>query len=440
LPVLAPDLTYINGRFERDKAVEYDVASGRITNVFAAEAAASAQRLPRRALMPGFVNVHSHSFQRAIRGRTQWRPVKAPPSDFWSWRETMYEAVLGMSPADIYDTARVCYLEMLSAGYTSVGEFHYLQCDEAGHPYANPLELHEAVLAAAQDTGIRIVLINTAYVTGGVKLPLRPPQRRFNTPDLDQFLAQCDRLSALIGDMPNTTMAIAPHSIRAVPREWLKPIHDWAQRADVPVHMHVSEQTAEVEACVAAYGRRPVEVLFDAGVLDARLTAIHATHVAMNEIALLGRARTTVCACPTTERDLGDGFLPATSLHAAGVPLGIGTDSQSVIDPLEEIRLIEYHERLRRNERVLMNDVQNERAAVAPALLRFGTQDGARALQLEAGTIESGKLADFIAVDLDQIQLHGWDVESLDAMLALSASAPLVVTDTWVGGKRVAGR
>lgn len=440
MAILLADLTYIGGRFERDIAVEYDAASGRITRVLPAADAHGATRLQARALMPGFVNVHSHSFQRAIRGRTQWRFADAPPSDFWSWRETMYEAVLAMSPADVYETARICFLEMLMAGYTSVGEFHYLQRDEAGHAYANPLELHEAVLRAAHETGIRIVLINTAYATGGVRLPLRAPQRRFNTPDLDEFLKQCEQLAGLVKNLPHTTMAVAPHSIRAVDQEWLKPIHAWAERANVPVHMHVSEQAVEVEACVAAYGRRPVELLHDAGVLDARLTAIHATHIAMNEIALLGRARTTVCACPSTERDLGDGFLPAASLHAAAVPLGIGTDSQSVIDPLEEIRLIEYHERLRRNERVVVSERKDDRVVVAPALLGFGTTSGARALQLEAGAIASGKLADFIAIDLEQIQLHGWNDDTLDAVLALTASAPLVVTDTWVGGKRVSSR
>jgi formimidoylglutamate deiminase len=436
VPFLAADLTYTGGKFERGIAVEYDEASGRITRVIPAASASGALRLSNRALMPGFVNVHSHSFQRAIRGKTQWRPVNSQPSNFWSWRETMYQAVLTMSLKDVFEISRVCFLEMLKAGYTTVGEFHYLQRDEDGKAYANPLELHEAVLAAAHAVGIRIVLINTAYATGGVGLPLRPEQRRFNTPDLDEFLNQCDQLRSLVGKMPNTTMGIAPHSVRAVVRDWLKPIHGWGEKADVPVHMHVSEQIGEVEACAAAYGRRPVELLFDAGVLDARFTAVHATHIAMNETALLARARTTVCACPTTERDLGDGFLQATSLHAAGVRIAIGTDSQSVIDPLEEVRLIEYHERLRRNERVLMSEARDDRASVAPALLRYGTVDGARALKVDAGEIAEGKLADLIAIDLEQIQLHGWTDDTLDAMLALSASGPLVVTDTWVGGKR----
>jgi formimidoylglutamate deiminase len=436
---IAAELTYINGRFVRDVAVEYDDASGRITRVRTGATDVPA-RMQGRALLPGFVNVHSHAFQRAIRGRTQWRPLHAPPSDFWSWREEMYASVLAMSPADVFKVSRLCFLEMLKAGYTSVGEFHYLQRDEDGNPYGNPLELHEAVLAAAQDVGIRIVLINTAYSTGGVERPLQPTQRRFNTPDLDEFLAQCERLKTVVVKYANATMAIAPHSIRAVPRAWIKPIHTWAQSADVPMHMHVSEQIAEVEACVGEYARRPVEVLYDVGALDARLTLIHATHVAMNEIALIARARATVCACPTTERDLGDGFLPATSLHAAGARIAIGTDSQTVIDPLEEIRLIEYHDRLRRNERVLLGQTRGDRSEIAPTLLRYGTMEGARALRIDAGEIAEGKLADMVAVDLAQLQLSGWTVDTLDAMLALSASAPVVITDTWVGGKRVAGR
>lgn len=430
---LAADLTYLDGKFERDIVIEIDVARGRIERV-ARGVPGDAVRLENRALMPGFVNVHSHAFQRAIRGKTQWRPRNAQPSDFWSWRESMYEAVLGMGVEAVFDWARLCFTEMLRAGYTSVGEFHYLQRDSDGNEYGNPLELHEAVLAAAKEAGIRIVLINTAYVTGGVLQPLRAPQRRFNTPDLERFLRQCEALETCVSKYPNATMAIAPHSIRAVPREWLAPMREWAVLHDVPLHMHVSEQAAEVEACVAAYGRRPLELLNDEGVLDARFTAIHATHIAVHEIAMIGKSRATVCACPSTERDLGDGFLQATSLHAAGVRIAIGTDSQSVIDPLEEIRLIEYHERLRRNERVLLADTTLEPARVAPTLLRFATIEGARALNLDAGAIAEGKLADLVSIDLANIQVAGWTDDSLDAMLALSAAAPVVIDETWVGG------
>lgn len=436
MPVLAADLTYINGKFERGVAIDYDAASGRITRVLRGADQPGAQRLDGRALMPGFINAHSHAFQRLIRGRTQWRPVGSPPADFWSWRESMYSALLPLTPEDVFDVSRFCFLEMLRAGYTSVGEFHYLQTDPDGKIYDHPLELHGAVLAAAEDVGIRIVLINTAYATGGVQRPLQPLQRRFNTPDLDLFLTACEQLRLRVQGAPSASMAIAPHSIRAVPREWLQPIHKWAADAQVPMHMHVSEQMAEVEACMGAYGRRPFELLDEAGVLDHRFTAIHATHVAMNEIALIARARATVCACPSTERDLGDGFLQANGMHAAGVRLAIGTDSQSIIDPFEELRLIEYHERLRRNERVLLSSAVDGQEMVAPTLLRHGARGGAHALQLDAGEIAAGKLADFVAVDLDHIQVAGASEQTLDASLVMGANAS-VVTNTWVGGREL---
>lgn len=433
---IAADLTHLNGQFERDVVIEYDESSGRITRVVRNADAVDARLLRHRALLPGFVNTHSHAFQRLIRGRTQWRLASVASSDFWSWREAMYAAVLRLTPDEVFRVSRFCFLEMLNAGFTSVGEFHYLQRDESGGAYGNELELHDAVLAAAAEVGIRIVLINTAYATGGVTQPLRSTQRRFNTPSLDGYLAVCEQLRTRVSDMEHATMAVAAHSLRAVPVDWLKAVHDWAAAADVPMHMHVSEQIAEVDACSSIYRKRPIELLNDLGVLDARFTAVHATHLAVQEIALLARARSTVCACPSTERDLGDGVLPAASLHMAGVHIAIGTDIQSVIDPFEEIRLIEYHERLRRYERVLLGTKAGDRTSVAPTLIGYGTSEGARALQLEAGELADGRLADMVAVDLQHLQLAGWSLDSLDAMLALSASAA-VVSDVWVGGRHV---
>lgn len=436
MATIAADLTYLNGQFERDVVIEYDDAAGRITRVLRNADAVGAQLLRHRALLPGFVNTHSHAFQRLLRGRTQWRSSSIASSDFWSWREAMYTAALRLKPEEVFRVSRFCFLEMLNAGFTSVGEFHYLQRDESGAAYADELELHNAVLAAAAEVGIRIVLINTAYTTGGVTQPLRSTQRRFSTPSLDGYFAVCEQLRTRVSDLERTTMAVAPHSLRAVPVDWLKAIHEWAAAADVPMHMHVSEQIAEVDACSSIYRKRPVELLNDLGVLDARFTAVHATHLAVQEIALLARARVTVCACPTTERDLGDGVLPAASLHMAGVHMAIGTDIQTVIDPFEEIRLLEYHERLRRNERVLLGTTTDDRTAVAPTLIGYGTSEGARSLQLEAGELAHGRLADMVAVDLQHIQLAGWSLDSLDALLALSASAA-VVTDVWVGGRHV---
>jgi formimidoylglutamate deiminase len=435
--VIEADLTYINGKFESEIGVEVDDLSGKITRVKPVrELAGERVRLRDRALLPGFVNVHSHSFQRMIRGRTQWRPMRSAPSDFWSWRDEMYAAALSLNADDIYDVARLCFLEMLLAGTTTVGEFHYLQHDESGTPYGDPLELHKRVLQAASDVGIRIVLLNTAYVTGGVGAQLRWTQRRFNTPEIDKFLNDCEQLKAATQRYHNASMGVAPHSVRAVPREWLKPIAEWARITDVPLHMHVSEQMGEVEACAAAYGMRPAELLASEGVLDGRLTAIHATHISAHEVALLARARAIVAACPGTERDLGDGFLSASSLHAAGVRVAIGSDSQTIIDPLEEIRLIEYHERLRRNERVLLGSTVGERIEIAPTLLRMASAHGAASLRVNVGAIEAGREADLISLDLADVSLAGYKTDNLDALIALSAN-PSVIRDVWVSGRQI---
>ena len=435
--VLEADLTYINGAFQSEIGVEVDESTGTITRIGAIKDFRGERiRLRERALLPGFVNVHSHSFQRLMRGRTQWRPARSAPSDFWSWRDEMYAAALSINADDIYDVARLCFLEMLLSGTTTVGEFHYLQHDESGTPYGDPLELHKRILQAANDVGIRIVMLNTAYVTGGVGAQIRWTQRRFNTPELDKFLDDCDELGKVTQRYQNATMGIAPHSVRAVPREWLKPLAEWARISDVPLHMHVSEQLGEVEACAAAYGMRPVEVLAAEGVLDGRLTAIHATHISTHEVALLARARAIVGACPGTERDLGDGFLPATSLFAAGVRVAIGSDSQTIIDPLEEIRLIEYHERLRRMERVLLGTKVGDRVELAPTLLRVGAAHGAASLRVNSGLIEPGRNADLVSVALEDLSLAGFQPENLDAVIALSAN-PSIVRDVWVGGRQV---
>ncbi len=435
--VLEADLTYINGAFHGGIGVEIDDLSGAITRVGpATDLGGERFRLRKRALMPGFINAHSHSFQRIIRGRTQWRPPRSAPSDFWSWRDEMYAAALTLTADDIYDVARLCFLEMLMAGTTTVGEFHYLQRDESGTEYVDPLELHKTVLQAATDVGIRIVLLNTAYVTGGVGAKLRWTQRRFNTPELDEYLQACEALKAAVPRYRNATMGVAPHSVRAVPREWLKPVAEWARIAAVPLHMHISEQIAEVESCAAAFGMRPVELLAAEGVLDSRVTAIHATHTSTHEVALLARARAFVCACPTTERDLGDGFLPASALHAAGVRVTIGSDSQTVIDPLEDIRLIEYHERLRRMERVLLTTHGEERSTVAPTLLRIASMHGAASLQVNAGAIEVGREADLITIDLSDVALAGATQDTLDTFIALTAP-PSSIRDVWVGGRQV---
>jgi len=438
MAVLLPELLYRDDAFYSGLAVQYDERTGRISRIAHRLEldARDAVPLPGRALMPGFVNAHSHAFQRLIRGRMQWRPADDSVANFWSWREAMYGAALRLSPEDVYEVSRYCFLEMLRAGITTVGEFHYLHNALDGRPYADRAELARRVIGAAQDVGIRICLLNTCYAAGGIGKPLRPEQRRFGTGDVDAYLAATEKLADDVVGQPRVSVGVAPHSVRAVPREWLRVLHAWAATRDLPLHMHVSEQPAEVDECVAAYGRRPVELLDEAGVLDARFTGVHATHITDREIVMLAISGGTVCACPTTERDLGDGFLRGGDLLRAGAQIALGTDSQTMLDMFEEARLVEYNERLRRLQRVLLTRGAEDVLEVAPVLLRMATSAGARSVRIPAGTLEEGAFADFIGIDLEHPALAGWTTQSLPAMLMFSAP-PDAVSDVWVGGRNV---
>jgi len=446
---LVPDLAWIGGRFRAGVAVEVDT-TGRIAAVRDAAQArgrpGEVRRLHGRALLPGFVNAHSHAFQRLLRGRTQWRPVEAVDADFWTWREAMYDLVLGLDEDRLASASRACFAEMLRAGFTSVGEFHYVHRAPDGAALEPPERLARIVADAAHDVGIRIVLLHVAYASGGIGLPLEPRQRRFATPSLEEYLAGLDRLAEELAapGAPAATVGAAPHSLRGVPREWLGPIAEWTARGGAPLHMHVAEQPAEVEACVAAYGASPVRVLADAGVLSPRFTAVHATYIDADDAGLLAESGATVCACPTTERDLADGFLPLELLRPAGVPIALGTDSNAVIDAFEEMRCVEYHERLRTGRRVVVADPVErpdggapDRLACAPPLLAMGTRNGARSLGLDAGAIEPGLLADLVAVDLAHPTLDHHGADTLASMLVFGAP-PALVREVWVGGREVA--
>ncbi|MGH7469919.1 MAG: formimidoylglutamate deiminase [Longimicrobiales bacterium] len=436
LRAIQPALAYVGDEFVADLVIVFDEQSGTIARVGPAHDVPADLNVERRsgcALLPGMVNAHSHAFQRVIRGWTQWRPPDEQ-ADFWSWRESMYRAVLRLTPDDVYLVSRFCFIEMLLAGYTTVGEFHYLHCDPRGRAYEDPNELAVQVVRAAQDAGIRITVLNVAYTTGGIAEPLRPEQARFATPDLDAFLAHTDTLCAWLQGCPLARGGIAPHSIRAVPREWLRPIAEYARARELPLHMHLSEQPAEVAASVRYYGARPVELAETESVLSDGFTAVHATHLADGEVAALGRARAHVCACPTTERDLGDGIMRARDLTRAGARLCIGSDSQTTIDPWDELRSIEYHARLALLRRVVLTDARTpDRLENAPLLLRAGTTGGAGALRTGTGILAAGEPADFVLIDLEHPALAGWNKTTLGALLALSAPAA-VVNDVWVGG------
>ena len=420
------DYVYHAGQFHAGLAMFAD-AAGRITR-FSRDPAdvGRARRLSRRAILPGLVNAHSHTFQRVIRGRTEHR-TDASRDTFWTWREAMYHAATRLSPEDVHCAARMAFVEMLRSGITTVGEFHYLHHEPNGTPYADLALLSRLVAQAAVDCGLRIALLETAYVRAGWRLPPNPGQARFLSPRPDDFLKLVDAARAALP--PGTSIGIAPHSVRAVPLDYLMEILPYARAHDLPVHMHLAEQPAEVEACLGEYGARPVELLDREGILDDRFTAIHAIHITDDEVRTIARAKAHVCACPTTERNLGDGIGPAGALVC------FGTDSNTQIDLLEDARQLEYHLRLKKLERaVLAPDTARE--SLARRLFAYATESGAAALGAPGGSLEAGRPADFFTIDLDDLSIAGADQDSLLTNIVFAAERT-AVRDVFVAGRPV---
>ncbi len=389
------DFVYTGGRFEAGLAMiigENGVIAGFSRDE---EDLNIAHRLPGRAILPGLVNVHSHTFQRVIRGRPEHR-TSAARDTFWTWRESMYHAAMAMSPEDIYRAARMAFLEMLLSGITSVGEFHYVDQN---------LDSQRAILRAGAELGLRVTLLRTAYVRAGWKKDPDPGQARFLTPDVDRFLADTDTMIA-----EGARVGVAPHSVRAVPLDYLKAVADYARSRRLPLHMHVSEQPAEVEASIGEYGRRPVELLRDNGIPGDRFTAVHAIHITAEEARFLGKS--TVCACPTSERNLGDGAVPADQLFGAGARICFGSDSNVQIDILEDARELEYHLRMNKLERAILAP-DTSREGLARRLFESATESGARSLQAPGGSLAAGRAADFFTVDLSDCSVAGASAESL---------------------------
>ena len=335
--------------------------------------------------LPGLANCHSHAFHRALRGRTQ-----TERGSFWTWREQMYAVAAELTPDSYFELARETYAEMRATGITAVGEFHYLHHQPDGTPYDDPNEMGKALLAAADEAGIRIRLLDTCYLAAGFGREPEGVQVRYSDGDAH---AWAERLAAF--DDPRVGAAI--HSVRAVPRDQLKVVVEAAE--GLPLHVHLSEQVAENEACLAATGLTPTQLLAEAGALGPLTTAVHATHLTDDDIRLLGESHTNVCFCPTTERDLADGIGPARRLHDAGATLTLGSDSHAVIDLFEEMRAVEMHERLASQQRGHWSALE---------LLAAATYDGHRSLGFDdAGRIAEGQRADLVAVDLDSVRTAG---------------------------------
>jgi formimidoylglutamate deiminase len=330
----------------------------------------------RRLVLPGLVTAHSHAFQRALRGQTQ--RTARETGTFWSWRDAMYALATSLDPETIHRISRVAFDELRACGVVAVGEFHYVHHQPDGTPYDDRTALADAVIRAALDAGLAISLLRVGYARAGAGRPPEPGQRRFCDPDVDAMLRDVDALRARYAHEPRVRIGLAPHSVRAVPREWITACAEYARRHALPLHMHVSEVQGEVDECLAEHGMRPLELIAACEALSERFVAVHGTNLSEREAALLGAHRGFVCACPTTERDLGDGLAPIATLRDAGVRLCVGIDSHIVTDALEDIRGLETHERLRLRRRVTFEP----RDARTPAeqLVREGSVHGALAI------------------------------------------------------------
>ncbi len=401
------------------RGVLIEVDGGRFGAVTAGmtEPPAGAQRLPGFTL-PGLANVHSHAFHRALRGRTH-----LGKGTFWTWRERMYELAGRLDPDRYHALARATFAEMAMAGVSAVGEFHYLHHAPDGTRYEDPNEMGHRLLAAAGEAGIRITLLDTLYLVAGLDgQPLHGVQRRFGDGDVDRW---SDRVAGI--RLPaHARLGAAAHSVRAVPPGALGAFGE--RTADRPVHVHLSEQRAENEDCLAAHGCTPTALLDAHALVDPRTTMVHATHLTDDDRAILGDNRARVCLCPTTERDLADGLPAARALVDAGAVLCLGSDSHAVIDLLDEARAVELDERLRDEHRGHFDVDELLTAATAAGHAALGWED--------AGTITPGARADLVTVRLDSVRTAGFDPSSPAAAVLFGATAA-DVADVVVDGRAV---
>lgn len=420
--------------------VAVDAAGGRIVEVSESDH----NQTPghgQRWLLPGIPNLHSHAFQRAMAGFAERRGDRADSAasadSFWTWRETMYAFAGRMTPETLNAVASHLYVEMLEAGYTWVCEFHYLHHQADGTPYANPAAMSEAIIAAARDTGIGLTLLPVLYMTGGFDgRPLNPRQRRFGH-ELDAYLKLLDGLRAHEND--RLRLGVALHSLRAVPPEAMSTLLASGVADDRPIHIHIAEQLPEVQDCLALRGARPVEWLLDHAPVDDRWCLVHATHMTAAETRAVAASGATVALCPTTEANLGDGLFPLREYLAADGAWGIGSDSHISVSPVEELRWLEYGQRLTSHHRNIA--ASDDTASVGETLLA-GALYGGRACGAAIGAIEGagngfpGMQADLLTLAAGHPVFAGHDDDTvLDAWL-FSGNRP-VIADVWAGGRQV---
>ena len=418
--ILEGELTWTGDRFE--SGVQIAIGDdGRIASV-GTSLTPGAEQLEGIALLPGVVNTHSHAFQRGLRGQGERFPRGT--GSFWSWREAMYELVATLDRTSLRRISAQAFGEMRDAGITTVGEFHYLH-----HQREGDFALDEAVLEAAAEVGIRMVLLYSYYATSAPGQPLQGPQRRFATPSVETFWRQVERLESRL-DRGTQTLGIAPHSIRAAGPEEIAQLHGEARSRGLPVHLHVEEQRREIEESLAAYGKTPMAVILDA-VGEGSFTAVHCTHTSDSDMERFLAAGGIVCLCPLTEGNLGDGIPRLTQPDSLRRRIALGTDSNNRLAPLEDMRWMEYGQRLGGELRGALPETDGR---VAPVLLDAATRGGAQALNLETGRIAVGCWGDLMAVDLRSPALAGISSEYLLEALVFGGGNELIA-GTYVGGR-----
>lgn len=427
-----PELFFDNALLPEGWArnVRLSIAAGRIASVESESRPAAGDERHRLGL-PGLCNLHSHAFQRGMAGLAEIRSTTA--DNFWTWRELMYRFVARMTPDDIEAISAQAYVDMLESGFTRVGEFHYVHHDAAGAPYGDIAELAARIVAATRATGIALTLLPVFYAHAGFggRAP-EPLQRRFIC-DVDGFARLMEQSRRLLADDPIAVIGIAPHSLRAVTPDELAAILPLAGSG--PVHIHASEQTAEVADCLAWSGARPVQWLLDHAPVDSRWCLIHATHTTAAELRGMAGAGAVAGLCPMTEANLGDGIFDAGTYLAHGGRFGVGTDSNILIGPADELRQLEYAQRLSRRARNVVATEQS--VSTGRALYDRALAGGARALGLEQTGLVAGAMADVISLDAGHLALAGRSGDAvLDSWIFAGGRAALVDC-VWTGGRKV---
>lgn len=382
-------------------------------------------------VVPGIANLHSHAFQRAMAGLTERQQSDA--DSFWTWREWMYRFAAMLSPDDVHAIARQLYIEMLEAGFTSVCEFHYLHHDVDGRPYARPAAMAEAIIAAAQSVGLRLTLLPVLYQRGGFDgRPLSDRQQRFGHAT-EAFMRLVDDLRGASSAMPGVRVGVAFHSLRAVTLPAMREVLAALDEPGMPVHLHIAEQQAEVADGLATHGRRPVQLLLDEMPVDSRWTLVHATHLDEAEVRGVAASGATVAICPTTEANLGDGLFPLRAFLAAGGRYGIGSDSHVSVSPIEELRWLEYGQRLveQKRSRALLGPGSN-----AEAMLRAAAVSAAASTGQAVGVLDASSALDALVLDAEAPAMVGATCEDALDRWVFCGNRPLV-RDVFVAGRRV---